>query len=29
MPPEGHFVGFLDDDLCLRTSDINTLLAMA
>ena len=29
MPPEEHFVGFLDDDLCLRTSDINTLLAMA
>ena len=29
MPPEGHLVGFLDDDLCLRTSDINTLLAMA
>ena len=25
----GHYMGFIDDDVLLRTSDINTLLAMA
>ena len=29
MPPADHYVAFLDDDLCLRTSDINTILAMS
>lgn len=29
MPPTDHYVAFLDDDLCLRTSDINTILAMS
>ncbi len=29
MPPTDHYVAFLDDDLCLRTSDINTVLAMS
>ena len=29
MPPADHYVAFFDDDLCLRTSDINTVLAMA
>ena len=29
MPPEDHYVAFFDDDLCLRTSDINTVLGMA
>ncbi|WP_255475945.1 hypothetical protein [Synechococcus sp. BIOS-E4-1] len=29
MPPEDHYVAFLDDDLCLRTSDINTVMALS
>jgi len=29
MPAEDHYVAFLDDDLCLRTSDINTVLALS
>ena len=29
MPPADHYVAFFDDDLCLRTSDINMVLAMA
>ena len=29
MPPADHYVAFFDDDLCLRTSDINVVLAMA
>ena len=29
MPPANHYVAFLDDDLCLHTSDINTILAMS
>jgi len=29
MPPEGNFAGFVDDDVVLRFSDINTLLALA
>ena len=29
IPPEGHFAGFVDDDVVLRFSDINTLLALA
>jgi hypothetical protein len=29
LPPEGCYVGFVDDDVLLRFSDINTMLAMA
>ena len=28
-PPPGHFMGFIDDDVLLRSSDIQTLLATA
>ena len=28
-PPAGHYVGFIDDDVMLRSSDIITMLAMA
>lgn len=29
LPPEGHYAGFLDDDVVIRFSDINALLALA
>ena len=28
-PASGHYMGFIDDDVLLRSSDINTLLAVA
>lgn len=29
LPPAGHYAGFLDDDVVIRFSDINALLAVA
>ncbi len=29
LPAEGHYIGFLDDDVILRSSDVATLLAVA